>query len=462
MGWGILVLHDMDFGIDAQSQSAIEPLPTSQTPVTRVAMVPDMPRHVFGQTPIQASPNMEPADVQVLDLEEVTAASATPTTTTMPTTTTATIATEGFDPDSSLVVDLLPPRPHSPHPTISEALGPDAEQLHITNVSKIGAPTPTDNSLLAPHRFEIDALPAGDDPVRRDGNDTSAEGETIFWHAIEAKHWKAVAWHHLYGILPTSVGLIYTPHLGMAHIQCARGGHSPFAAASNLSSIQVYPTYAPVKRTSPVWIREHGQMGQTCILVTGSTDIHMHNLTTGCSSRLDDPALCQRPSSAVITPYPFRHCRRLNMIAHVPPLNLVVIGSMYGRVILLTPLRRAEPAPNQKYYHYIRVDAVLPSESDERANRRPNQPLFGIAVGPVQRPPPSGSFKLGGKMADQPTYRLMLHYRDFTILSYELRRGLRGGLDISTRDRSGELRSRNGDRGFVGIYSCEGAEYGVG
>lgn len=118
---------------------------------------------------------------------------------------------------------------------------------------------------------------------------------------------------------------------------------------------------------------------------------------------------------------------RLNMLAQIPELGIVVVATQAGRVALLT-LTRMAPSKSLAF----RLDTILPFHSQEILGRRPDLPLLGIAVGPIQ----GRELMLGSRERDSPDsdardeswrsvessrrYRLMLTYYDHTILSYEL------------------------------------------
>ncbi|KAK7414292.1 hypothetical protein QQX98_006809 [Neonectria punicea] len=127
----------------------------------------------------------------------------------------------------------------------------------------------------------------------------------------------------------------------------------------------------------------------------------------------------------------FHATSRLNMIAHAPELALVVVGSPTGRVVLLTLTRRAVPVPMDQpeavWEYGFRVEWVLPTRADEETHRKVLRPLHGMALGPVQLGDGDGnSIDVGdgggGSAALPRTYRLMLHYRNHDILSYEITR----------------------------------------
>jgi hypothetical protein len=60
----------------------------------------------------------------------------------------------------------------------------------------------------------------------------------------------------------------------------------------------------------------------------------------------------------------------------------------------------------------FRIDRILPTKRDEVEGFRPTAPLLGIAVSPLQ----------GQQMKERKRWRLIMHYYDHSILSYELSR----------------------------------------
>ncbi|KAL6698563.1 hypothetical protein J3F84DRAFT_363247 [Trichoderma pleuroticola] len=124
-----------------------------------------------------------------------------------------------------------------------------------------------------------------------------------------------------------------------------------------------------------------------------------------------------------IRPY-FRATSRLSMIFHVPELSLVVVGSPTGRVLCVTPTKLRSPVASKTsgmWHHGLRVECVLPRQSEEVACRPVLRPLHGLAVGPVQ-----DDDRMYGDRTSRATapkrYRLMLHYRNHDILTYEVTR----------------------------------------
>lgn len=134
---------------------------------------------------------------------------------------------------------------------------------------------------------------------------------------------------------------------------------------------------------------------------------------------------------------------RVTMSLHVPELGLVVIGSLNGRVALLSLTKppnkhgfgprlsgatSAAPGGAVRIRRAFRVEAVLPRRRDEQARLRPWCTLHGIAISPVPSSHATGLDLLSRGCRVQ-AWRLILHYLDHTILMY----------DISRHDNDGGL-----------------------
>jgi hypothetical protein len=112
------------------------------------------------------------------------------------------------------------------------------------------------------------------------------------------------------------------------------------------------------------------------------------------------------------------------MVVHVPELSLVIIGSPIGRVLLVTPTSLVKPIEKLAgvLHHGLRIEWVLPRQSDEQVFRVSNRPLHGMAVGPVQDAGVLGGRDEIQRVAVPRRFRLMLHYRNHDILTYEISR----------------------------------------
>lgn len=130
---------------------------------------------------------------------------------------------------------------------------------------------------------------------------------------------------------------------------------------------------------------------------------------------------------------------RITMYLHVPELGLVVLGSLNGRVAVLSltrpprrhgfgPVRSDVSGHGVKIRRAFRVEAVLPRKQDEDGALRPWCTLHGIAISPVPDHRAKGSALFADGWRPQ-SWRLILHYIDHTILMY----------DISRHEEDGDL-----------------------
>jgi hypothetical protein len=109
-----------------------------------------------------------------------------------------------------------------------------------------------------------------------------------------------------------------------------------------------------------------------------------------------------------------RHFDRLNMLAVIPELSLVVAASQIGRAALITLTRLGDEFPSAGPVVMFRLDLILPLKMHEDKHR-PHVPLAGMAVAPLQ-----ASERVRKEGWVDKRWRLILHYVDQTILSYEL------------------------------------------
>ncbi|KAI9763160.1 MAG: hypothetical protein M1840_000872 [Geoglossum simile] len=139
---------------------------------------------------------------------------------------------------------------------------------------------------------------------------------------------------------------------------------------------------------------------------------------------------------------------RLNMVAQIPDLSLAIVGSQSGRVALLT-LTTSQSIPDK---YAFRLEALLPFKSQEKGGLRPDVPLVGLAVAPIQgrelavdrSTMTDVSAGLGSRSRTEAwrrvertrRYRLMVMYCSGSVLSYELRRD---GERVSVEGTGGQL-----------------------
>lgn len=118
---------------------------------------------------------------------------------------------------------------------------------------------------------------------------------------------------------------------------------------------------------------------------------------------------------------------RMNLHCQIHELGVVLVGSPKGRVAVFT-LWKLEDNPFFKTSEYtirrdinavctLRLDHLLPLKHQEVAGMRPMMQLVGLAASPVQGPSLGEKRKVACRR-----WRVMLMYRDHTVLSYELSR----------------------------------------
>ncbi|KAK3397969.1 hypothetical protein B0T20DRAFT_454006 [Sordaria brevicollis] len=161
------------------------------------------------------------------------------------------------------------------------------------------------------------------------------------------------------------------------------------------------------------------------ILLTSTTDVCLLHLDPTST-----PQLCRK-----VLPYHNHHNRhqspydlhrvysqRIGMLLHVPELNLVVLGSLCGRVALLRLTKTAKLFYGAPVRRGFRVEMILPRRLEEDKRMRPWCTLHGIAISPVPHPRSRDiSLHPEGEERRRPAlkkWRLVLHYLDHTILTY--------------------------------------------
>lgn len=157
------------------------------------------------------------------------------------------------------------------------------------------------------------------------------------------------------------------------------------------------------------------------ILRTYEMDLELQSFEQGGIGIMFEHAIRQnRPPQTVLPTMGWSH-ERLSNLFHVPELSLVVAASLDGRVALVT-LTRPKNLTSKRGWSVKRgfkLETILPTKSEEDKRLRPICPLLGVAISPV--------FLAGNpSRADEPLasrrYRIMLHYYDLRILSYEVSR----------------------------------------
>jgi hypothetical protein len=181
------------------------------------------------------------------------------------------------------------------------------------------------------------------------------------------------------------------------------------------------------------------------LLRTTATDIEMQPLDASyngviCRSVLVSQCV-RRPPEPLPHDLQSNLAERTSMLCHVPELNLVVVGSLTGRVALLTLTKAGakhkvfdDGGGSPRVKRGFRVDWILPRLQEEKARVRPWAPLHGIAISPIPHAAAKGldlrPAKGGHKYMRTARYRLLLHYADHTILKYDIARNAEDGPDL--------------------------------
>ena len=151
--------------------------------------------------------------------------------------------------------------------------------------------------------------------------------------------------------------------------------------------------------------------------------------------------VCKNALHQTIPPrlYGLTSFERMNMIQQIPSLGIVAIASQVGRVALLTMTKmKTSPIATSPVLGF-RIEYILPFKSQEDKRERPDAPLMGMAVGPVQghgieSEPAELRATDGTEKLDGRRYRLLMIYYDHTVLSYEIGRGKgRTGYEVNDR-----------------------------
>ena len=173
------------------------------------------------------------------------------------------------------------------------------------------------------------------------------------------------------------------------------------------------------------------------LLTTTVTNLLLFHLTPSLPSATHS-LTCKHPFKQDIPPsmHWLHRYERINMVLQVPELGLVVLGNQAGRVALLTMTVMEGRTRPGKGGGGFRIEWLLPLKSQEEKGMRPESPLLGIAVGPVQGREINGHESPRGDGAARAEkwraversrrYRLLVTYYDHTILSYEIWRPANG------------------------------------
>ncbi|KAK4129326.1 hypothetical protein N657DRAFT_639929 [Parathielavia appendiculata] len=159
-----------------------------------------------------------------------------------------------------------------------------------------------------------------------------------------------------------------------------------------------------------------------CLLRTSTTDVELQPFDRDAPCIECKYLLTNNTRPATNMPWDLHpvYSERISMLLHVPALNLVVAGSPTGRVALITLTKTAKRLHLTRVRYGFRVDCVLPRKADEDKKLRPECTLIGVAMSPA--PSRAGKGLELRPKAGPVMYRLILHYKDHTILMYDVAR----------------------------------------
>jgi hypothetical protein len=170
-------------------------------------------------------------------------------------------------------------------------------------------------------------------------------------------------------------------------------------------------------------------VNEYCLLRTSTTDIELQPFDPDAACVECKHLLAMPTRHGMNAPWDLHsvYSERISMLLHVPEMNLVVAGSPTGRVALITLTKTAKRLHMARVRYGFRVECVLPRKADDEKKLRPECTLIGVAMSPA----PSRAGRglelrpdTGPGTAGPTVFRLMLHYKDHTILMYDVARGV--------------------------------------
>lgn len=316
--------------------------------------------------------------------------------------------------------------PGNPHP-LPHTTPPNVPVLTMNQPNQVHPNDPLQEAMDPDDDFE----PPEDDPDEESSDEIEIDSEDDIssdsfigeTRRPEWKDWRMALddWYKLLdaepqGSSPDHLDMVYYPHSGLVNeLPRDHRGLMKFLTRPMEANETPENDTEGLRKLS----------GKLHLLRTYEKDIELYNCIWPENPKVSEVGvLCgQALLSGRIHPsirHLFAATSRLNMIAHMPEISAVAVGSAIGRVILLTLTRKPLYPENCKigFEHAFRVDWILPTFEQEQELRKTLRPLHGMAVGPIY-----DNVKDAGKRARLPRrYRLMLHYRTHDILSYEITR----------------------------------------
>lgn len=227
--------------------------------------------------------------------------------------------------------------------------------------------------------------------------------------------------------LPPETHQIATPALSQEYSSSSTLSSLPHSMGQSPASIERIPAHLMCKNDPLLPKEAINNRPITTLMPSGAPVLHSNRYSFTLLPISDHcpPTHCHNPLRQefphdTLFPRPLADYDRLNMLACIPELSLVLVASQVGRVALCTITRPVDRNSRLTAVVSMRLELVVPFKHEETAKTRPNFGLLGMAVGPMW----GERERMEGRGLRPRRFRLMLHYLNHTILSYELSRDL--------------------------------------
>ena len=153
------------------------------------------------------------------------------------------------------------------------------------------------------------------------------------------------------------------------------------------------------------------------ILIISAHDLFLLQPQSRTIDDIDGPIVAMHdPLSQIKAPDWSKYYDRMNFLAQIPEIGVVIVGSPKGRAAIFTLTQASlytRGSTKRKRVFAFRLDHILPFSCQEREGLLPRKALLaGIAVGPIQG--------VLGTMDLPRRWRLLLSFTDHSVLSYEI------------------------------------------
>lgn len=211
------------------------------------------------------------------------------------------------------------------------------------------------------------------------------------------------------------------PYSGQHYTEFTLDDQVKFTSAEQARSRNSLVRWLSVTEARSKNILSNEMVSKLSLIRTNETDVELLTLDPLMPSLACRGIIEQVHIANENPPWDLQFAQRLSMLLHVPELSLVVVGSMCGRVALIT---LTQPPPGQQPQRAFRVEHILPRMTED-ANYKKLRPyccLLGIAISPIPESRVKGLCLRRNETAPARRWRLILHYMDHTLLMYDISR----------------------------------------